>query len=281
MIRYLLRYPGHPWRFPEGVPEHLAHYQSANWHSVLEQMHGFGFGLAIAVAMAMLWKRSPLMSEQPTQGRWTLVFSVAFLWFGVGYQNLHKLVGTWVNNQSVPAVLKAPLLDEIELTSLNWFRIVWWTATAACVGLMFMHQRRRLEIVPTSWIGKGQLIYVLFLWMMVIGNLMRAIPGYSDNRMITEWVLFMNASLSTMLIIALPGKPLAESTWQRRPAWPSLPATWAGGLFVVSALMCAFAWTTLAIYQEDLEGKGWANHRRFGPDAVWRTKPILKQGDHP
>lgn len=281
MLRYLLRYPGHPWRFPDGVPEHLGHYQSANWHSILEQMHGFGLGLAVAVAMAMLWKRSPATSTQPIRERWTLIFSVAFLWFGVGYLNLHKLVGTWVEKQSIPATLKAPLLDWFELTPLNWFRIAWWTAAAVCVGLMISHQRRRLEIVPASWIGKGQLVYVLFLWMMVIGNLMRAIPGFSDNRMVTEWVLFMNASLATALIIGLPGRPLPESAWQRRLAWPSLASTWAVGLLAASALMCIYAWATLTIYQKDLEGKPWANHKRFGPDAVWRTKPILKQGEHP
>ena len=29
-----------------------------------------------------------------------------------------------------------------------------------------MHQRRRLEIVPETWTGKGQVLYVLFLWLM-------------------------------------------------------------------------------------------------------------------
>jgi hypothetical protein len=50
---------------------------------------------------------------------------------------------------------------------------------------------------------------------------------------------------------------------------------------VTSVLMCAYAFMTLAMYQEHLKGKPWANHRRFGPDATWRTKPILKHGHHP
>ena len=212
MIRYLLRYPGHPWRYPEGVPQALAHYQSANWHSILEQMHGFGHGLAIAIAMAMLWRRQPYDAREGRVGGWTIAFSVFFAWFIVGFLNLFKLVETWVGNGAVPPTLKAPLLGFIELPPLAWFCIVWWTAATVGGVLLLMHQRRRLDIVPETWTGKGQLLYVLFLWLMVIGNLARAIPGFSNGRMVTEWVVFMNASLATLLIVALPRKMQQDTT---------------------------------------------------------------------
>ena len=124
----------------------------------------------------------------------------------VGFLNLYKLVETWVGNGAVPPTLKAPLLGFIELSPLAWFCIVWWTAATVGGVLLLMHQRRRLDIVPETWTGKGQLLYVLFLWLMVIGNLARAIPGFSNGRMVTEWVVFMNASLATLLIVALRRK---------------------------------------------------------------------------
>ena len=148
MIRYLVRYPGHPWRFPDGVPETFAHFQSANWHSILEQSHGFGHGLAIAIAMAMLWRRQPYDAREAHVGGWTVAFSVFFAWFVIGFLNLHKLVETWVENGAVPPTLKAPLLGFIEASPLTWFCIVWWTAAAVCAVLLLLHQRRRLEIVP-------------------------------------------------------------------------------------------------------------------------------------
>ena len=281
MIRYFLRYPGHPWRHPEGVPEMWAHYQSANWHSVLEQMHGFGHGLAIAVAMAMLWRRQPVDTSEKNDRRWTAGFSAAFLLFGVGFLNLHKLVGTWVGNKAIPATLKAPFLGFLEASPHVWFRVVWWSATAVAAILLLTHLRRRLDIIPATWVGKGQLLYVLFLWLMVIGNLMRAIPGFSDGRMVTEWVLFMNACLVTLLVATVPRASLATSVWVDCPTWPSLRRTWLRGVVFVSVLMTVYGFVTLAMYQEHLEGKPWANHRRFGPDAVWRIRPILKHGDHP
>jgi hypothetical protein len=281
MIRYLLRYPGHPWRYPEGVPEALAHYQSANWHSIMEQMHGFGHGIAIAVAMGMLWRRQAWQPDGPCEGHWTATFSVLFAFFGVGYLNLHKLVETWVDHGAVPAMLKAPLIEPIEAAPLAWFRVVWWTAAGVALLLLALHRRRRLEIVPVSWTGKGQLLFVLFLWMLVIGNLMRAIPGFQDNRMVTEWLLFMNASLATLLIVALPRPSRTSAPDSPMVEWRPLGRTWIGGLLAASLLMCAYAFLTLWLYQKDLEGKPWANHRRFGPDAKWRIDPILKQGEHP
>ena len=281
MIRYLLRYPGHPWRYDNVVPDEWAHYQSANWHSVLEQMHGFGHGLAIAVAMAMLWKRQPVDQHQDNDQRWTIGFAAAFVLFGFGFLNLHKLVHTWIDKGSIPETLKAPFLEFIELSPNAWFRVVWWSATAVGAILLLTHLRRRLDIVPASWIGKGQLLYVLFLWLMVIGNLMRAIPGFGDGRMVTEWVLFMNACLATLLVLMLPGQPTEAPIVQNRPEWRSLAANWLAGLVLASALMTAYGFLTLTLYQEHLDGKPWANHRRFGPKATWRIKPLLKHGDHP
>lgn len=282
MVRFVLRYPGHPWRHPAGVPDLWAHYQSANWHSIMEQMHGFGHGIALALAMAMLWRRQPCQAvERPTR-KWTAAFSVVFVLFGVGYMNLHKLVETWVGNGAVPETLKAPLLGFIQASPLTWFRSVWWTATAVATLLLAHHlRRRRLEIIPATWVGKGQLLYVLFLWLMVIGNLMRAIPGFNDGRMVTEWVLFMNASLVTLLIVALPSPSCDDGKWDQRAGWPSLTRIWGRGLAAASLLMCAYACLTLALYQPHLEGKPWANHRRFGPQAKWRIDPILKHGQHP
>jgi hypothetical protein len=294
MIRYLVRYPGHPWRYPEGVPEAFAHFQSANWHSILEQSHGFGHGLAIAVAMAVLWRRQPFDAREARVGGWTVGFAVWFAWFMIGFLNLHKLVETWVENKAVAPTLKAPLLGFIEASPLAWFNVVWWTAAAACAILLVVHGRRRLEIVPATWIGKGQLIYVVFLWMVVVGNLSRAIPGFSSGRMVTEWVIFMNASLATVLIVLLPGRRAeseefatanlrqgAGNQGERPFTLAALLGTWIVGLAAASLLMCGYGYATLAMYQPYLEGKPTANHRRFGPDAKWRIDPILKHGEHP
>jgi hypothetical protein len=206
----------------------------------------------------------------------------------IGFLNLHKLVETWVGNGAVAPVLKAPLLGFIELSPLAWFSIVWWTAATVGGVLLLMHQRQRLDIVPETWTGKGQLLYLLFLWLMVIGNLCRAIPGFSNGRMVTEWVVFMNASLATLLVVALPQRTqrdtpdeLKEARHAHQVAWPSFAKTWLWGLVAATVMIGVYGYSTLAMYQQHLEGEPRANHRRFGPEAKWRISPILKHGEHP
>ena len=53
-LRALLRLPGHPGLNPDSASGIWAHYQSANWHSIMEQMHGFGHGVALAVALGVV-----------------------------------------------------------------------------------------------------------------------------------------------------------------------------------------------------------------------------------
>ena len=279
MVRYLLQYPGHPWRFPDGVPEAWAHYQSANWHSVMEQMHGFGFGIVVAVTMGMLVRRQQ-STEEAAPRDWSVAFSIWFSLFVVGYLNLHKIVGTWVENNAVPIRLKAPFVASMELSALGWFRVVWWSAAGVAAFLLCRHLVRRAALVPRSWLGKSQWIYILFLWMMVIGNLQRAIPGFSDNRMVTEWILFMNACVATLLIVLVPSESSGHTAFVTSP-WPRAVVAWTRDLAIAVAIMGLYGFLTLALYQQHLEGKPWANHRRFGPEAKWRIDPILKHGEHP
>jgi len=283
MIRYLMRYPGHPWRFPEGVPASWSHYQSANWHSILKQMHGFGFGCVVVIPMVYLWKSQPQLNEIEEKGqkRWTRVFAAWFVIFGVGFLNLHKLVDSWLNHQAIPEVLKAPLLGGIEATPGGWFNLVWWSASILGAALLLRHLKRPLEVIPSSPIGKGQMIYLLFLWMMILGNLMRAIPGFNDGRMVTEWVIFMNGVVVTGLLLIWPASQKASRLPAKWVESSALGRIWLRGLVSAACMIWIYGMLVLTLYQEHLEGKPWANHKRFGSEATWRIRPILKYGDHP
>jgi hypothetical protein len=98
----------------------------------------------------------------------------------------------------------------------------------------------------------------------------------------------MNACLATLLIVALPQRAQHDTTHEPRTArdehqvaWPSLAKTLLWGLVALTVLVSVYGYLTLAMYQQHLEGKPWANHSRFGPEAKWRISPILKHGKHP
>ena len=77
-------------------------------------------------------------------------------------------------------------------------------AALAFVMLLSVHTRRRLALLEQSWLGRGQLLFVVLLWAFVIGNFGKALPGFTEQRLLTEGVITINAVLATMLVFLVP-----------------------------------------------------------------------------
>jgi hypothetical protein len=282
-FRQMLIIPGHPalnWQ-TGGTPAAWQHFQSANWHSILEQLQGFGFGITMAVTMGLLWPRSKPTVDEPRLRRWTEVFSIGFVVCFMTWVNLVKNVAEWTGKEHpvVPPAMKAPLIPGIELNAGIWFNLAWCAMSFAFVGLMIVHQRKRLEIVPSSWIGKGQLIYVLLLWIMAIGNFERLLPGFSEGRLITEWVIIINASLATFLAIVLPANGQAVVTHEPVDYRSLTRRAGIAGLSCAALLLTLYAGVVSRVYGP-VQNKISGAQLRFGDNAAWRVKPILKNKEH-
>ena len=63
--------------------------------------------------------------------------------------------------------------------------------------------RRGLAIVPSTWLGRGQLLYFLLLWAFVIGNFGRQLADFKEGRLLTEGMILLNAVFATLLILLL------------------------------------------------------------------------------
>ena len=281
LVRQMLLIPGHPalnWQ-TGGIPAAWQHYQSANWHSFLEQIQGFGFGIATAVTMGLLWPKLKSAADEPRLRRWTEVFSIGFVVFFMTWVNLVKNVAEWTGKEHrvVPPMMKSPLVPGIELSAAVWFNLAWCAMSCAFLGLMIVHWRRRLQIVPSSWLGKGQLIYVLLLWIMVVGDFERTLPNFSEGRLITEWVIIINASLATFLALAFPASEAPVGTHEPIDYRPLIKRVWIAGLGSAAILMSLYAGVVYRVFgSARISGAQY----RWGENATWRTKPILKNKDH-
>lgn len=281
-IRALLRIPGHPYRTPGGMTEAWTHYQSANWHSIMEQMHGFGHGIALAVALGMLAGMVKPHGDRDQRKRGAEIFAIIFVLFFVTLMNVFKNVNEWTqgNHKAVPEIMKAPLFSSIELPASFWFLSAWTAVSIAVVALMFVHLRRPLPIVPSSWRARSQILYLAFLWIMVIANFERALVNFHENRLVTEWVIILNAALATFLIIALPQsskklypiEPLSYGALVRRIWLYALPA--------IACALLVMAVTIRLLYGDAPLDSPDSNHKRWGEEAKWRIDPILKNGEH-
>src|SRR5262249_4393573 len=144
---------------------------NTNWHSVLEQTYGFINGLGIAVAMIFLSKRLPRVQDEaggeagktnagsaPEPG-WTDIFAIAFKLLLITWLNLRKNPEAWVKAKTVPQILAG-------LSAQHWFDLAYLLLAAAIIWMLISHRRRALPFIPSNWLGKGQLLYLAFLWWM-------------------------------------------------------------------------------------------------------------------
>jgi hypothetical protein len=268
------------------------HWRSANWHSIaLEQFAGFLYGLAIVVPIGMLATRIPVRRDEPRTRRWTEVFAVVFVFNILTYINVVKNVEDWtavrkisVNGaqgifRSVAQTLQSPLFDSITLSAWEWFTLMWVLFTIGTVLVLVRHQRNPVALISGSWLSKGQLLYLMFLWLIVIANFSKALVAFSDGRIATEGTTMVNAIICSVLILicARPKEEMSPVT-----AMDFEPLTRKAALF---GLMLLFA-TTLAyttgirsLYGNQWNGWG-GNNLRFGENADWRVKPILKTKQH-
>ena len=141
--------------------------------------------------------------------------------------------------RSVAEVLRAPLFGSINISAWSWFTLMWIAFTACTILVLVRHRRRPVALIPSTWLGKGQLLYLMFLWLMVIANFTKALVAFSDNRIATEGTIMFNALICTVLILG----------WVRQPdETPALPAADFGLLTrkaVVLTAMLLLATTTL------------------------------------
>lgn len=243
-----------------------------NWHSVLEQTYGLINGIGIGLLALVLARRMPKAEAQPMGRRWQGGFAIVFLLVVVTWLNLRKNVETWVKAQTVPATLYGWPAEA-------WFNAAYAALLLLCVGLLITDARRPLAMFNVSPRAKGQLLFLIFLWWVVVGNFERAIVSFAPQRLVTEGVIFLNAVLCTFLVVSGPAEATVAvpQTTEDRFSLRGLVAIGIT-LFVVST---ASEWGLVRILYGD-KPAGYANlHIRFGPNATATQAPPPPGKPHP
>ncbi|NOS68971.1 MAG: hypothetical protein HOP33_03490 [Verrucomicrobia bacterium] len=288
-VKVLCVSPGNPVLTDNAAAiEFWKHWRSANWHSIaLEQFAGFLYGLAIVIPMGMLASRLPVRRDEPRARPWTEIFAVVFVFNIVAYINVVKNVRDWTEVhkigdgifRSVAEFLRAPLIGNITLSAWTWFTLMWLAFTACVVIVLVRHRKQPVALIPSTWLGKGQLLYLLFLWLIVIANFTKAVTAFSDGRIATEGMVMVNALICTVLILGFA---------RQQDETPAIQETSYGLLIRKSAMLIGVLLvTTMTLYTigiRSIYGDKWAgwggNNLRFGDNADWRVKPLLKSKRH-
>lgn len=293
-LKLLLIAPGNPNRLGDLSPEvsdpiieRWAHWQSANWHSiVIEQGVGLFYGLGLAVAMAVLATRLKPAESIPRERRWTLVFATGFLMTVLMYLSMIKNVTEWTKARSgeyrlVAERMKMPLFESIEFSARTWFQLAFLLLSICIISLLIVHTRRKLALVPATWLGKGQMLYLILLWIIIIFNFEKALAGFGESRLATEGVLFVNAVIATFMInyFAREREEYAVPAETAKGDGLLFRRSLVGMLAAVTFATFAFTGIVRIVYQDNFAGHA-GYHQRFGADAEWRLKPLLRDVKH-
>jgi len=277
-------------------------WQSQNWHSFLEQSYGFVNGLAVVVALGLLASRVKPHEDKDPPRLWTKAAAAFIVLIMMTYVNLVKNVDVWVDGLnrahwqrevvlengetemaealwSVPFLGRLPGLEWMELTPTGWFNLTYFLIAVAFIYLSRRHLRERISVVPKTHLGKGQMLFLMILWTWVVANWERAMPGMTEGRLLTEWVIFVNAIICTVLVLACPKEREVTSVQTVDNFSPLYRKAWLGGLIGMAVAVTIFFSVTRGVYGDYFAGHA-GEQRRFGEQAEWRVHPILKNKLH-
>lgn len=243
-----------------------------NWHSVMEQTDGLFHGLALAIAMGLIARRAPRVSDEPPVRRWTDAYAVMFVLWLLTYLNFRQSPLEWMQEiGTLHPRLYGIAVEGGFITSkgfLGWFDMAYLALGVAVGWLLYLHLRRGMPLVPSTWLGKAQLLFLVYLWAQVTINFTHTLPRFGETRLVTEWVIAINAACCTILMAvgtSAQPNPGLEGEAADGSYLPWIRKTVAFGL--AAALVIVFvSWGGKLVLYGNSPVPYSGVHVRFGPD---------------
>ncbi|MBK9313973.1 MAG: hypothetical protein IPM55_06960 [Acidobacteria bacterium] len=250
-----------------------------NWHSFMEQSYGFINGLGIAVALLILTSRLPQSHESesanPQRQRRLDIYAAGFVLLVIPWLNLRQNPEFWVKAGAVPQIMAG-------LPAQLWFEAAFWIFAIVVVRMMMQHLREPIGLIPTTWEGKGQLLYLVFLWIMVAGNFEREIVVFRAQRLITEWVIFINACAGTFFLLRHANlKPVSIEAQVPSTDFSRLMHRSAVAGLIFTVISLAAQWAGIRAVWGDQQAGGGKRQIRFGQSATATKEKPLPGQPHP
>ena len=254
-----------------------------NWHSVMEQTQGFLFGLALVAGVGMLRLTQPAVSTALDLPQWTHIFAVIFVLVVLTYLNHRKAVSTWIQQiPSLPERFYGLPTVGLFLPSrglIGWFELIYLSIGGAILYLLIIHFEHPIPLFPESWLGRGQLLYLVFTWWIIVFNFERALTGFSPGRLVTEGVITFNGVLVTILALSVPvGFSVTPIVAFGEQQW--LNGALLAGFAVLTGSSLLFWLITQMLYDRQPVGHS-GLHIRFGPNRTATTDRPKSGQAHP
>ena len=233
--------------------------QGLDYWKWMEQLFGLIMGIGVGLAFLRRVKPKLVSPAEDRSGGNLNTVGLIFLLLVVMWTNLHKNVLNWAKGKHIPESL-------FGIRAEWWFLLVGLILSAMILVAIVRRHRQDLPLAPSGDFGRGQLLFLVILWIAVAGAFTQALPAMAGKGVFFVHVTFwITGGICSLIVLGLSGKPGIQSEAQIAASdkfWKSGVRHWISWL-LIPALIILLAYLTVSAHNEPMPG----SHLRFTKNA--------------
>jgi hypothetical protein len=219
----------------------------------MEQLFGLIMGIGVGLAFLRRLRAKLIPPAEDQNGGYLNTAGLFFLLIIMMWANLHKNVLNWAKGSHIPENL-------FGIPAEWWFLLVGFLLTSMI--LVAILRRQNLPLAPASDFGRVQLLFLVILWIAIIGAFMQAFPGMAGRGVFFVHVTFwITGGICSLIVLGLSGEPIPQPESQISCSdqfFGPGRRYWISSL-LIGVLIILLAYLTVASHHEALPG----SHLRF------------------
>ncbi|MBL7186261.1 MAG: hypothetical protein ISS70_08030 [Phycisphaerae bacterium] len=228
--------------------------QGLDYWKWMEQLFGLIMGAGVGFVF-LRWMRAKLAPpDEDDEGRNLNTVGLIFLLLVMMWSNLHKNVRTWAKGDHIPEQF-------FGIATGWWFLLVALLLSAMIFAAIIRHRRQQLPLAPSTAFGRGQLLFLIILWVAIVGAFTQALPGMArKGTFFVHTTFWITGGICSLIVVIFSGnvRPPESQLAASDTAWKPSLRSWAAWL-LVPILIILLAYLTVSSHDEPLPG----SHLRF------------------
>jgi hypothetical protein len=221
----------------------------------MEQLFGLIMGLGVGFAFLSFLRRNLIPQKEDQSDGILNTLGLVFLLIVMMWNNLYKNVRNWSKDNHIPE-------NFFGIKTYWWFLLVGMLISAIVLVAIIKHRRQKLPLAPSSAFGRCQLLFLVILWIAIIGAFMQAFPGMAHKGVFFVHTTFwITGGICSLIVLSLSDKP----NYRLEPKLPASDHFWRPRMrhwvcwLLVPVLIFLLAYLTSSLDEESLPG----SHLRF------------------
>jgi hypothetical protein len=224
--------------------------QGLDYWKWMEQLFGLIMGVGVGLAFLRRIRPKLVPPAEDQSGGNLNILGLLFLLLVMMWANLHKNVLNWAKGKHIPDHL-------FGIPAQWWFLLVGLILSAMILIAIIRHRRRDLPLTPSDQFGRGQLLFLVILWIAVAGAFMQAFPAMSGKGVFFVHVTFwITGGICSLIVLGISGKSILPPEAQIAASdhfWRPGMRYWISWL-LVPVLIALLAYLTVSSHDKSMPG---------------------------